>query len=186
LPGLVLLPFMPGTPMRHPFAAVALLLATGTVSLAQGEGEWQPLPEHLTIGYEGEGKVDASPEACRAFVKEMLEWPDDKMQIEVDEVCGARKRHLVAYDALQSSYTELRKYLDKDHRLFSAAAVKDFEAMVKACISHKTNINTGGHNIRMDIIPNDVAAACLKIGKDLLDAETDWFKVGFTVSHPAP
>ena len=151
------------------------------------ESTWQLPPERLTIGYEFEGKVDASPKACEAFTREMLERPGDgSIQIEINEVCAARKRHLNAYDALQKSYSELRPYLEKDHRLEPAEAMKSFAVMVKACIDHKTRINTGGHNIRMDIIPNDVAATCLKIGKDLLDTETDWFKVGFTQSRPAP
>jgi len=58
--------------------------------------------------------------------------------------------------------------------------------MVRTCIEHKVGLSNGGHNIRSDIIPSDDAAACLKIGKDFLDAETDWFTVGFTESHPAP
>jgi hypothetical protein len=58
--------------------------------------------------------------------------------------------------------------------------------MIRSCIDHKFGSSDGGHNIRSDIIPNDDAATCLKIGKELLDAETEWFKVGFTVSYPAP
>jgi hypothetical protein len=59
--------------------------------------------------------------------------------------------------------------------------------MIKACIDHKMNINTGGHNIYIDIIPNDVAADCLTLGKNLLDQETAWFdKGGWSDEHPAP
>jgi hypothetical protein len=41
--------------------------------------------------------------------------------------------------------------------------------MVKGCINHKTSLTTGGHNIMIDIIPNDIATACLNIGKSVLD-----------------
>ena len=52
--------------------------------------------------------------------------------------------------------------------------------MVKDCVDHKTNLTTGGHNIMIDIIPNDIATACLKIGKTVLDDETFWFAHGGT------
>ena len=44
--------------------------------------------------------------------------------------------------------------------------------MVKDCIDHKTSLTTGGHNIMIDIIPNDIATACLNLGKTVLDNET--------------
>jgi hypothetical protein len=45
--------------MRLLIFALMLLAAAGAPALAQDVG-WQPPPEHLTIGYEGEGKVDIS------------------------------------------------------------------------------------------------------------------------------
>jgi hypothetical protein len=173
--------------MRLLTFAIVLSVAAGMTPRAEDGGDWKPPPEHLSIGYEGEGKVNASPEACRAFVKEMLEWPDDKIQIEVNEVCAARKRHVLAYDALQSSYSELRKELVAGHHgIDTGPTIKSFEDMIKNCVDHKFGLSDGGHNIRSDIIPNDDAATCLTIGKQLLDAEIVWFKTGFTVSHPAP
>ena len=153
---------------------------------AQDDDGWHPPPDHLTVGYEEEGKVDASPKACEAFVRDMVEWTEDEVQRGIAEVCAARKRHIEAYAALQKSYSELMTYAGQDHRLSQVEAAKNLGAMVKACIDHKSNLTTGGHNIRLDIIPNDIAAACLKLGKELLDAESDWFKVGFTESRPAP
>ena len=49
-----------------------------------------------------------------------------------------------------------------------------FEAMVKACIDHKANVTTGGHEIRIDVIPNDIAARYLDMGRKMLDEETAW------------
>ena len=46
-----------------------------------------------------------------------------------------------------------------------------FEAMVKACIDHKANVTTGGHEIRIDVIPNDIAARYLDMGRKM---ETAW------------
>ncbi len=49
-----------------------------------------------------------------------------------------------------------------------------FQAMIKACIDHKSNVTTGGHNIMIDVIPNDIAARCLDFGRTMLDEETAW------------
>ena len=76
----------------------------------------------------------------------------------IKDVCGARKRHVEAYAAIQKSYKALAKQIGDDNRLDTAAAVASFEAMVKACIDHKSNVTTGGHNIMIDVIPNDIAA----------------------------
>lgn len=97
------------------------------------------------------------------------------MKQAIEDVCGARKRHVEAYAAIQKSYKALAKQIGEDNRLDQATAVKSFEAMVKACIDHKSNITTGGHNIMIDVIPNDIAAQCLTLGKKLLDEETAWF-----------
>ena len=93
-------------------------------------------------------------------------------------MCAARKRHVDACAAIQQSYKALAKEIEPDHRIDPASAVTAFKAMVKDCIDHKTNLTTGGHNIMIDIIPNDIATACLKIGKTVLDDETYWFTHG--------
>jgi hypothetical protein len=172
--------------MRHLALAVALLVTAGMP--ARAEDGWQPPPERLTIGYDGEGKVDISPQSCDAFARKDAQWSEDEIFEGAREVCAARKRHLLAYEALQKSYTELRNEIvaDRYHGIETGPTIKSFEAMIKNCIDHKFGMSNGGHNIRADIIPNDDAAACLTIGKQLLDAEIVYFKVGFTTSHPAP
>jgi hypothetical protein len=162
--------------LRMLLLLVAFLFAAPT-SFAQGE-ERKPLPEHLTFGYDGEGKVDASTAACEAVVKETVEWGPEETKRAVKDVCAARKRHVDAYAAIQKSYKALAKEIEPDHRIDPPSAVAAFQAMVKDCIDHKTNLTTGGHNIMLDIIPNDIAAACLKIGKTVLDDETYWFTHG--------
>jgi hypothetical protein len=172
--------------MRLLTFSIVFIATTGARVDAQDDGSWHPPPEHLTIGYEGEGNVDASAKACEAFVRSMVEWSEDEIVIGTAEVCGARKPHLLAYEALQKSYAALRQRLLTHHKIDAGAAIKSFTAMVKDCIEHKISMSDGGHNIRSDMIPNDDAAICLNMGKQLLDAETDWLTVGFTVSHPAP
>jgi len=170
--------------LRFTILIIAVVLAAHVP--AHAEEEWHPAPDHLTIGYEDEGKVDASPKACEAFVRDAVEWPEDEISRTAKVVCAARKRHADAYAAMQKSYNALIKQIGEDNRINPGEAAKRLAAMVKACIDHKSNLTTGGHNIAIDIIPNDIAASCLQLGKSLLDAESDWFKVGYTDEHPAP
>ena len=170
---------------RLPLALAAIICAITLTARAE-DSTWQGPPDHLTIGYEEEGKIDDSQESCAKMVREMVEWPEAETLKGIRSVCAARKRHVEAYAELQQSYTALVKHIGNDHRLNPVEAVKDFEAMIKACIDHKQNITTGGHNIAMDMIPNDNAAACLKMGKQLLDSETAWFKHGYTDADPSP
>jgi hypothetical protein len=172
--------------LRTSLMFVVFLLAATGCAFAQDEGR-KPLPDHLTFGYDDEGKIDDSPKACEAAAHEMVEWSEEETRKAAADICTARKRHVDAYAAIQKSYKALVKHIEPDHRLNPAESIASFEAMIKACIGHKMNINTGGHNIYIDIIPNDVAAACLKLGKDLLDDETAWFdKGGWTEDRPAP
>ena len=163
--------------LRTLLLLVAFLFAAPASSFAQG-GERKPLPAQLTFGYEGEGNVDASTAACEAVVKETVEWGPEETKQAVKDVCAARKRHVDAYAAIQKSYKALAKEIEPDHRIDPASAVTALRAMVKDCIDHKSNLTTGGHNIMLDIIPNDIATACLKIGKSMLDDETYWFTHG--------
>ena len=170
-----------------PFA-ILLFVVVGTHARAEDEGGWHPPPDRLIIGYEGEGKVDASDQGCEKFVKEMVDpyWSKDQIFDGAREVCAARKRHLLAYEALQKSYAGVRDQLLTHRKIDAGPAIASFAAMIKSCIEHKIGMSDGGHNIKMDIIPNADAAVCLKIGKDLLDAEAEWFTVGFTEHRPAP
>ncbi len=43
---------------------------------------------------------------------------------------------------------------------------------MKACISHKQGLTTGGHNIMIDIIENDIVTSCLTLGSNLIRDET--------------
>jgi hypothetical protein len=144
---------------------LAGLVVLGTV--ARGE-----VPDRLIIGYENEGKIDASPQACLAMVKEITEW--DKAQTEkgAKEVCVARRRHVDAYAALQASYRNFVKAFSADRRLDLAGAVTGLKALVKDCIEHKHGLTTGGHNIRIDIIENDIVSDCLILANNLIRDET--------------
>ena len=154
--------------------AVALALALAAAAVPAMAEDNQPLPDHLTFGYEDEGKIDASPAGCAAAVKDMVEWAEPEMSDAIKTVCGARQRHVEAYAAIQKSYKLLIAQIREDRRLEQASAVKNLEAMVKACIDHKSGLTPGGHNIAIDIIPNEIAAECLTVGKRLLDDETGW------------
>ena len=154
--------------------ALAMLFATCLPVAAE---EHQPLPDKLTFGYEEEGKVDATKAGCDAFVEEMVEWSEEDMQRAIRDVCAARKAHIDAYAAIQKSYKTLLARIRDDTRLEQAASVTAMQTMVKACIDHKSGLTPGGHNIAIDIIPNDLTARCLEIGRKLLDDETDWLTV---------
>jgi hypothetical protein len=129
-------------------------------------------PETLTIGYEGEGKVDPSMKACVATVKEITEWNEADTQKGAREVCAARKKHVEAYQALQASYKTFIKEVLKDRRFDWAEAAATVPTLVKTCIAHKFSITTGGHNIRIDIINNEIATGCLVLATNLLRDET--------------
>ena len=145
--------------------AIAVVLAGG---LAHAE---TAVPDRLVIGYDNEGKIDASPQACLAHVKEITEW--DKAQTEkgAKDVCAARKRHVEAYAALQGNYRNFVKAFSVDRRLNLGQAVSNLKILVK-CMDHKFGLTTGGHNIMIDIIENDIAAQCLTLGSNLIKDET--------------
>jgi hypothetical protein len=149
--------------------AVAALIVLVHAESARAE---TAVPDRLTIGYDHEGKIDASPQACLATVKEITEW--DKAQTEkgAKDVCAARKRHVEAYAALQANYKNFVKAFSADRRLNLPGAVSNFSTLVKACMEHKFGLTTGGHNIMIDIIENDIATQCLVLGANLLKEET--------------
>jgi len=152
------------------------LIATATLS--QSAHAESAVPSELIIGYDSEGKVDPGPQACLAHVKEVTEWDKAATERGAQQVCAARKRHADAYAALQSNYKAFVEAFSKDRRLNLPEAVSNLKTLIKACMDHKFGITTGGHNIMIDIIPNDIATACLKIGKTVLDDETYWFTHG--------
>ena len=152
---------------RHAVIFGLALAAAGTAA-----AENAPLPQRLTLGYEHEDKIDASPAACLALVKEITEWGKAETDKGAKDVCAARKRHLDAYNALQASYREFIKAFSTDRRLDLAGSVAAFKALFKACLDHKFGLTTGGHNIMIDIIENDITTACLVLGNNLLKDET--------------
>lgn len=132
----------------------------------------EPMPKTLVIGYDEEGKVDGSEDSCRAFVVETVEWEKPEVDQAVRDVCAARKRHVDAYASLQSAYQKFRAELAEQTRFDGASAARHLGQTIKSCIDHKWDITTGGHNIRLDIIPNEIAAECLDLGRDLLNKES--------------
>ena len=150
-------------------ATVVIVMSIVLVDFACAE---TAVPDHLVIGYDHEGKIDASAQACLAQVKEITEW--DKAQTEkgAKQICAARKRHVEAYAALQASYKNFVKAFSVDRRLNLPGAVASFSTLVKACMEHKFGLTTGGHNIMIDVIENDIATQCLILGSNLLKDET--------------
>jgi uncharacterized protein len=132
----------------------------------------QPVGDRLAIGYDDEGKIDTSPQGCKAYVKETTEWDPVASEKASREVCAARKRHLEAYDQLQQSYQNLMIEMISDRRLNREEASTHLRTFIKSCIDHKYQLTTGGHNIQIDIIPNEIAAACLSLASKMLDYET--------------
>jgi hypothetical protein len=149
---------------------IAALVSLAAASLALGERATPP--ETLVIGYENEGKIDASREACVAHVKEVTEWSEAETQRGAREVCTARRKHIDAYTALQTSYRAFVRALTFDRRLDWEEGASTVPTLVKTCISHKSSLTTGGHNIRIDIISNEIAASCLTLISNLLREET--------------
>src|SRR5215472_13422733 len=116
-------------------ALVTVLLAAAVGGLARAK---EAPPERLTIGYEDEGKVDASWQACLASAKEETEgWSKTDIENGARKICAARKRHVEAYAALQSNYRTLMGLLAQDVRLSPAEAAANLKIMMKACIDHK-------------------------------------------------
>ena len=158
--------------------AMIALIATSTLNpVAHAESA---VPSELTIGYDNEGKVDTSPQACLAQVKEVTEWDKAATERGAQQVCAARKRHADAYAALQSNYKAFVEAFSQDRRLNLPEAVANLKTLVKACMDHKFGITTGGHNIMIDVIENDISAGCLTLGSNLIKDETTRFRKALT------
>jgi hypothetical protein len=149
--------------------ALIAIVAMMTVANFGAQAASYKLPP-LIIGYEGEGKVAVSPEDCLKFVEGTTQWTDAQTKESADKVCKARKRHKDAHDALEAAYQTFRMR-STDKRLDIEQSVSQFRTMMKSCIDHKLRLTTGGHNIMIDIIPNEIAASCLEIGAQMLSHE---------------
>ena len=149
-------------------AVIALIAACALGQAARAE---DVVPSTLVIGYEAEGKVDAGPQACLAAVREVTEWDKAATERGAKDVCAARKHHLDAYADLQKTYKVFVEEFSKDRRLELANAVASLKTLIKACMDHKFGITTGGHNIMIDIIENEIDAGCLTLANNLLKDE---------------
>jgi hypothetical protein len=147
---------------------VALVAAFALGQAARAE---DAVPSTLVIGYEDEVKVDASPQACLAHVREMTEWDKAASERGAKEVCAARKHHVDAYADLQKNYKVFVDGFSEDRRLNLPEAVANLKTLIKACMDHKSGITTGGHNISIDIIANEIDAGCLTLASNLLKDE---------------
>jgi hypothetical protein len=150
-------------------ATLAILMFIVLIDVAGAE---TAVPDRLVIGYDHEGKIDASPQACVASVKEITEWNKAQTEKGAKQVCAMRKRHVETYAALQSNYKNFVKAFSVDRRLNLPGAVSNLKILIKACMDHKFGLTTGGHNIMIDIIENDIAAQCLVLGSNLIMSET--------------
>lgn len=130
------------------------------------------MPETLVIGYENEGHIDTSEQSCRDFVTDVVEWEEAEVAQATREICAVRKKHVDAYSALQAAYKVFAGVVSEQTRLDGPEAASQLAFLVKSCIAHKSAISTGGHNVRIDMVPNEIAVSCLKLGTDLLIAET--------------
>ena len=101
---------------------VALIAAATISQVAHAEST---VPAQLIIGYDNEGKVDPSPQACLALVKEVTEWDKAATERGAQQVCAARKRHADAYAALQSNYKAFVEAFSQDRRLNLAEASRE-------------------------------------------------------------
>src|SRR5262249_31727002 len=153
-------------------AALAVLASIILIAVAHAEPK---VPDTLVIGYDNEG-IDASPQACLANVKEVTEWDKAQTEKAAKQTCAMRKRHVEAYAALQANYKNFVKVFSEDTRLDLPAAVENLKALIKACIAHKSGLTTGGHNIGIDIIENEIATQCLILGSNLIKGEAAKYK----------
>jgi hypothetical protein len=135
-------------------------------------GLQDPPPERLIIGYDDEDEIDHLVQTCVADAAEDTEgWSKKDIEEATRKQCAARKRHVEAYEALQGNYRTLMGLLAQDVRTEPADAAAQLKIMVKACMDHKSGVTTGGHNIMVDVIENDIAAKCLALGANLLHDE---------------
>jgi hypothetical protein len=144
-------------------------------TLCQAANAEDTVPSEIVIGYDNEGKVDTSLQACLAEVKGVTEWDKAATERGAKQVCAARERHADAYAVLQSNYKAFVEAFSKDRRLNLPEAVSNLKTLIKACMDHKFGITTGGHNIMIDIIENDIRAGCLALGSNLIKDENTRF-----------
>ena len=73
------------TPMLKTIATIFAAACLATVAHAKDAP-----PDRLTIGYENEGKIDASHTGCLAYVKETTEWSKAETEEGAKRVCPSQ------------------------------------------------------------------------------------------------
>jgi hypothetical protein len=146
-----------------------------TQSSAASTNQSKPA-KHLVIGYDTEAKINSSVSSCIEAVRNVTKWADDLVAKGADAVCESRKRHIDAYQSLQSAYQSLMTSVADDRRLSIDAAMAPFRTFIQGCIDHKRKLTNGGHNIQIEIMQNDIIASCLVIGSTMLVEENEQFK----------
>lgn len=141
------------------------LILTGIASSAYAAGSG------LIIGYEGEGRVDASYGACKSFVEGLNGSDVQEGDSQVLEVCTARQNHLRAYDEFQTAYRIFRQALTGT----KIGPDDPSQAMVKLlrnCIVFRSNMLSGARGVGLDIIGNEAPTDCLKLGTQMLNEQS--------------
>jgi hypothetical protein len=156
--------------MKLTASLVASMLLVGAASQVQAL-EDAGAPKTLTIGYEGEGKVDASPATCMAIAQE-VEGSRGGIKEAAEEICQSRQHHIDAYNAMQDSYRKLITAATDDGGLHPVQAAEGLKAMMNACIDHKFGLVNHGHRSMLLILPDEIAASCLELGRKIVDTET--------------
>lgn len=116
--------------------------------------------------------MDATLDGCSKTVASITAWNGSDLNKGIAKACAARNRHLAAYERLQSDYRLFAAAVTTDRRLNLTASANHLKAFIKSCMDQKFAITTGGHNILVDIIPNEIAAECLNLGAELLERDT--------------
>ena len=155
--------------MKLTTSLIACMLLVGAASQVQAL-EDAGAPKTLTIGYEGEGKVDASPATCMTIAQD-VEGSRGGVKEAANEICEARQHHIDAYNAMQDSYRKLIAAATDDGGLHPAQAAAGLKAMVKACIDHKFGLVETGRRSVIVMMPDEVAASCLELGRKIVDTE---------------
>ena len=157
--------------MRRRLVLITLLASLFGMPLAQALGD--PPPEHLVIGYPSEGEIDASPQKCIDDVTaETTGWAKEDIEVAARKQCDARSRHIASYKALQSNYHILMELLAlRSGHTQADVAAASLKALVNDCINHKQGVSTGGHNIMVNVIENDIISKCLDLGANVMREE---------------
>ena len=151
---------------------LATLLAAVLITLAQPPAE---PPGRLSAEQVAEDLRAFQTAARTSWSYFDLRTSQDGLDLDkaVKDVCTYRRRHVEEYAALQAAYQAFALVLrEQPTRVDGTAATAHLAAMLRSCIDHKSELTTGGQNVGIDMIPNGIAAQCLRLGTEFLTAET--------------